>query len=158
MPKLTLTRDLETRENSGATRKKSWSPPNLLPDPASDPDYVYRYVRKSTLGVEDPANISVRFREGWVPVRREDHPEVVVSADKGVEGSTNIEIGGLILCKMPREDAVARREFYENMAKEQLKAVDNNLMRESHPRMPINRPEKSTRVTFGGGSKARQED
>jgi len=157
MPKLTLTRDLETRETS-STRKKSWSPPNLLPDPVGDPDYVYRYIRKSALGVEDPANLSVRFREGWEPVRREDHPEVIVSADKGLEGSTNIEIGGLILCRMPKENAQARREYYENMANEQLKAVDNNLMRESNPRMPMNRPEKSSRVTFGGGSKAKSEE
>jgi len=153
--KLRFDRDAEARESPAqATRKKSWSPPNLLPDPKPDDQYVYRYIRKSVLGQEDPANLSVRFREGWEPVRAEDHPEVAVSADKKDTGSTNIEIGGLILCKMPKEQAIARREYYEGMARDNVRAVDNNLMRESHPRMPISTPERTSRVTFGGGSKA----
>jgi hypothetical protein len=31
-----------------------------------------------------------------------------------------------------------------------MEAVDNNLMNQSNPNMPIQKPERQSRVTFGG--------
>jgi len=39
----------------------------------------------------------------------------------------------------------ARREYHRQQTASQMAAVDNNYMRESDPRMPVLRPEKSTR-------------
>jgi hypothetical protein len=33
-----------------------------------------------------------------------------------------------------------------------MESVDNNYMRENDPRMPLLRPERSTKVQFGGGN------
>jgi len=34
-----------------------------------------------------------------------------------------------------------------------MNAVDHNLMRESNPVMPIEKPNRQTRITFGSGNK-----
>ena len=39
----------------------------------------------------------------------------------------------------------ARRDYHRNATASQMAAVDNNYMRESDPRMPVLKPEKSTR-------------
>ena len=63
----------------------------------------------------------------------------------------SIEIGGLILCKMPKEFTSQRDAFYRQQAEGQMQSVDNNFMRESDPRMPMFR-DRQTKVTFGRGS------
>lgn len=140
-------RDSQTRE--AAQAPASWKPPSILPDPTPEPGYVYRWVRTAMAGVADKTNASRQFREGYVPVRAEDHPELMLEAnDKG-----NVEIGGLLLCKIPQEMAKQRATYYENLANQQMDAVDNNFMRENDPRMPLLRPERSSKVSFGTGSK-----
>jgi hypothetical protein len=63
----------------------------------------------------------------------------------------SIEIGGLLLCKIPSEFMDQRRDFYSQQADGQMSAVDNNFMRESDPRMPMFK-DRQTKVTFGRGS------
>lgn len=138
-------RETETREARQAPA--SWKPPSILPDPTPEPGYVYRWVRTSMGGVADKTNASRQFREGYVPVRAEDHPELMLEAnDKG-----NVEIGGLLLCKIPEEAARQRATYYENLANQQMESVDNNFMRENDPRMPLLRTERSSKVSFGAG-------
>ena len=62
----------------------------------------------------DVRNVSVRRREGWEPCRAEDHPELELSLDVGTKKSGNVEIGGLMLCKVPTEKAKAVKLLYEN--------------------------------------------
>ena len=64
----------------------------------------------------------------------------------------NVEIGGLLLCKMPEERVNARRKYYENMNKAQMEGVDNSFMRERDGRsnMEIFSDKKST-TSFGRG-------
>ena len=70
--------------------------------------------------------------------------------DEKFEG--NITQGGLMLCKAPKELAEERNEYYENQTKSQMQSVDNNLMRENDPRMPLFN-ERTTKVTnFGKGT------
>lgn len=145
-------RTLETREVD--SRKKSWAPPSLLPDPDPEDGYKFRWVRTSIMGDADKMNVSVRRREGWEPVRAEDHPELMLSMGAGGSDSTSglIEVGGLVLCKTTEESASGRRDYYERENKKQMDAVDNTYLRENDPRMPISKPERSTQVTFGSGS------
>jgi hypothetical protein len=60
-------------------------------------------------------------------------------------------IGGLMLCKTPVEFVEERNAFYRDQASAQITSVDNNLMRENDPRMPLFK-ERKTQVTFGKGS------
>jgi len=46
-----------------------------------------------------------------------------------------------------------RAAYYGSMAQQQMESVDNNLMRESDSRMPVLRPERSSKTKFGHGSR-----
>ena len=142
-------RELETREHE--FRPTSWAPPSILPDPKPEPGYVFRWIRTSMMNAADNTNVSKQFREGYVPCRAEDHPELMLAADPNSRFKGNIEVGGLLLCKIPQEVVRQRAVYYGNMAQQQMESVDNNLMRESDPRMPVLRPERSSRTTFGRG-------
>lgn len=144
-------RDQDTRDQ--AARKKTWSPPSLLPDPKPQNGFAYRWVRVSTHGLADPTNVSMRMREGWEPVKASDHPELMIQSDPGSRFKDNIEIGGLLLCKAPQEMVDQQREYYAKLAEGQLRAIDNNFMRENDPRMPLLKPERQSRTTFGRGDR-----
>ena len=143
-------RDSSTRENT--ERRKSWAPASRIPDPQQDGDYSYRWVRTSTLGQADNTNVSAKFREGWEPVRAEDHPDLQVMSDIDSRFEGNVEVGGLLLCKNAKETVEERKAYYNDVAQRQMDSVDNNFLRENDPRMPLLRPEKSTKVSFGSGN------
>ena len=96
-----IKRDQETREKT--TAKKHWEQPDILPMPDPQPGYDFRWVRISTLGETDARNISSKLREGWEPVKAVDHPEITMVVVESDKFKDNIVIGGLMLCKMPRE-------------------------------------------------------
>ena len=142
-------RDLTTREKSA---RAVYVPPTNLPDPTPEPGYVYRWVATHVLGQAEVTNTSRRLREGWEPVKAEDHPELMMM---GNEKTGNVEIGGLMLCKMSIEKARARDAYYDTQAQNQMDSVDNSFMRQNDPRMPLfsDRKSTSTRGGFGSGSK-----
>jgi hypothetical protein len=144
-----LTRELETRQTT--ERPKQWAPAELLPEPDKQPGYAYRWIRVSTLNTADPRNISSKMREGWEPVRIEEQPKFSLLADPNSRFKENIEIGGLLLCKTPIEFVQQRNAHYQKLTESQTRAVDNSLMRENDPRMPLFNERKST-TTFGKGS------
>jgi len=143
-------RELESRAKS--ERPKQWMPPTLLPDPNPEPGYVFRWIRISTLGKDDPMNVSTKLREGWEPVKASEHPEIqLMGTSSNSRYPDSNEIGGLLLCKTPAEFAEQRDAFYQKQADQQMQSVDNNFMRENDPRMPLFR-ERRSEVTFGRGS------
>ena len=143
-------RSADTRDSE--TRLKPWQPPSLLDAPTPPDGYIYRWLRESMVGVEDKANMSKRIREGWEPVRAEEHPEFEApTVDDGRHAGV-IGVGGLILAKMPIETVNQRRAYYKQMAADQMQAVDSNLMRESDSRMPISNPNRNSQITFGKGN------
>lgn len=127
----------------------SWLPASILPNPKPVDGWVFRWIRTSTLGNADNTNVSQKFREGWVPVKAEDHPELEVMSDIDSRFDGNIEIGGLLLCKAPEKQMAQREEYFEQMAERQMESVDNNFLKQNDPRMPVLNPERSTRTTFG---------
>jgi hypothetical protein len=138
----------ETRE----TQKRpsdDWAPQSILPDPEPQPGWEFRWIRTDVLGKSDNTNVSKQFREGWEPVRAEDHPELHVMSDIGSRFEGNVHVGGLLLCKAPKEKMESRTKYFQNVASSQMESVDNNFLRENDPRMPLNKPERSTRTTFG---------
>ena len=60
-----------------------------------------------------------------------------------------IGVGGLILCRIPRETVDERSQYFNAKTRDQILAVDNDLMKEQNPAMPIN-SNRQSRVTFGG--------
>src|SRR6056300_961019 len=144
-----LDRDLGSRETE--SRKKAWQRPELLPSPTPEAGYDYHWVRVSTQGQVDATNVSSKLREGWEPVKATDHPEITMVAIEQERFKDNIVIGGLMLCKAPKELVEERNEYYSTQAKSQMHSVDNNLMRENDPRMPLFN-ERKTKVTFGKGT------
>jgi len=123
-------RDIESREQ---TARYVYKPSSTLPDPNPIPGWSFRYVATAIMSVSDPTNVSKKMRDGWEPVKAEDHPELML----GPNATGNVEIGGLMLCKMPTERLKAMEEYFQNHAKSQMESVDNNFMRQQDPRMPL---------------------
>ena len=143
-----LDRELNTREK--ITRKRSWRRPETLPTPEPQDGWGFKWVRVATRGNADPTNVTSKLREGWEPVRASDHPEIELAIVENERFKDNIVIGGLMLCKAPQELVEERNGYYQDQANSQMRSVDNNLMRESDPRMPIFNDRRS-KVTFGKG-------
>jgi hypothetical protein len=142
-------RSADSREET--SRRKPWQPPSLLDAPTPPPGFVYRWIRESMAGTEDKGNMSKRIREGWEPVRADDHPDFQAPTVEYGSHAGVIGVGGLILAKMPVETVDERREYYRQMSSDQMEAVDSNLMRESNSIMPIDKPNRQTKITFGKG-------
>jgi hypothetical protein len=140
-------RENQTREKT--ERKKSWTRPSALPTPEPRDGLHYRWIRTSMLGASDNPNVSRRFREGYVPVKAADHPEMQLLSDVDSRFPDNIEVGGLMLCAIDKDIAEDRSEQQLEASRQQMDAVDNNYMRQSDPRMPVLRPERNTRTSFG---------
>lgn len=143
-----LGRELETRDKK--TRKRAWTKPEVLPTPTPQEGYAFHWVRVSTRGQADPTNVSSKLREGWEPVKAVDHPEIELVSIENRRFKDNVIMGGLMLCKAPVELVQERTEYYQEVTDSQMRSVDNNLMRESDPRMPLFNNRKSE-VTFGKG-------
>ena len=125
--------------------------PELLPEPDKQAGFAYRWIRISTLNNADPRNLSAKMREGWEPVRLEEQPQFKLLADPNSRYKDNVEIGGLLLCKTPIEFVNQRNEHYRKQSDMQSQAVDQTLMRQSDPRMPLFNERKST-TSFGKGT------
>ena len=145
-----LARQQETREKM--ERPKQWMPPETLPSPNAEEGYAFRWIRISTLGSDDPSNISSKLREGWEPVKASEHPEIqLMSVGSKNRFPDSIEIGGLLLCKTPKEFVEQRDAHYQRQADGQMQSVDNTFMRDNDPRMPLFK-ERRSEVTFGRGT------
>ena len=144
-----LARELDTRQTT--MRPTAWRAPETLPTPDPRPGWSHRWVRTSTMGTADPSNISSKLREGYEPCKAEDYPEMMMHASTEGRFKGSIEVGGLLLCRIPSEFMEQRSKHYENQNKAQVESVDNNFLRESNPKMPLF-SEKKSKVTFGSGS------
>jgi hypothetical protein len=105
------------------------------------------------MGFDDSSNMSAKLRSGFELVRSDeysdvDYPTVQDGKYKGVIG-----VGGLVLARIPDEIVEARKEYFEQQTQDRNDAIDNDLMKEQHPSMPINN-DRQTRVTFGGTKKS----
>lgn len=143
------TRELESREME--KRVQLWSPPEMLPMPTPVPGWEFRWVRVSTMGDPDPSNISVKRREGWEPVKAEDHPELGVPTSATGRYAGLVEVGGLVLHKAPTEFMQQRAAYYEQMNRSHMESVDKTFFKEEHASMPMFK-EGDSRVARGFGS------
>jgi len=135
---------------------KTWMPPSSLDAPKPPKGYVQRWIRVESMGFQDTSNVSKKMREGWEFVRAEtlmkeigknSFPVIAKGEYSGLVGTQ-----GLVLARIPEEVAKQRAEYFKKVSQSQMSAVDNDLMKEQQPGMPIN-IDRQTRVTFGGGRK-----
>jgi hypothetical protein len=105
------------------------------------------------MGFDDTKNMSGKQRSGWELVRADEYPGTDYPSVKEGKYAGVIGVGGLVLARIPEEVAKAREEYFRRQTKDKDDAVNNDLMKEEHPSMPINQ-ERQTRVTFGGTKKS----
>ena len=151
--KTRTSRSSQTREKTA--RRQPWRPPSRLDAPEPPAGFQYRWIRAEVMGQEDKKNVASRMREGYEPVRLEelgdfDAPTVEDGTMKGV-----VSVGGLLLAKIPKEIVDERNEYFRQQTEDQQEAVDNNLLREQHPSMPIDNPSRQSRVSFGGAKESK---
>ena len=141
----------ETTSRANTSRRKPWQPPAKLDAPPAPDGYEHRWIRTAIRGEDDKSNVFSRMREGWEPVKAEEYGDVAAKYPVIEEGKNKgiIGVGGLMLARIPTETVQERTEYFRDQTSNQLKAVDENLMREQHPSMPIS-VDRQSRVTFGG--------
>jgi hypothetical protein len=144
-------RSAETRAKD--TARKPWRPPSMLDTPPAPEGYTYRWIRAELVGEEDRKNVMSRMREGFELVRSEEIQDFdLPSMDDGRHAGV-VAVGGLLLAKIPNETRDERNAYFNDRAKLQQDAVDNDLMKESDPSSPMLKPQRSTSVNFGGGNR-----
>ena len=142
----------QTREKV-SQKKKVWTPPSSLDAPPAPTGFRHRWLRAESLGFNDSKNIQGRLRSGYELVRSDEYPDsdypiVEDGKYKGVIG-----VGGLVLARVPEEIAQQRTQYYAQQHSDKVEAMDNDLMKEQHPSMPID-IDRQSRVTFGGSKKS----
>jgi hypothetical protein len=151
-----IKRTSRASEEKKETRLKPWTPPSSLDAPPAPDGYVHRWIRTESMGFQDTANVSKKMREGWEFVRAEEiknqlgdhaYPVIAQGTYAGLIG-----VAGLVLGRIPEEIAKSRAEYFKRITQDRVNAVDNDVMKEQRPEMPINISRQS-RVTFGGGNK-----
>ena len=130
----------------------TWTPPSSLDAPPAPQGYRHRWIRVEVLGFDDTKNMSGKLREGWELVRSDEYPDQDFPSLTTGKYSGVIGVGGLVLARIPEEIAQQREAYYQDQTKQRDEAVNNDVLKEQHPSMPINN-ERQTRVTFGGSKK-----
>ena len=138
---------------SKKARKEPWKPPSMLDAPDAPDGYQHRWIKSEVMGFDDRKNVAARSREGWELVRGEEYPDFDIPTIENGKHAGVIGVGGLLLARIPVEIVEERRQYFQGMTRNQMAAVDNDLAREQHPAMPISKPDRQSRVTFGGPQK-----
>lgn len=137
-------RSSEDREST--QRVESWTDARKLPTPTPVKGMDFQYVRQSTRGSDDNINYSQALRNGWEPVPRSDVPELMLTSDQGSD-TENCVFGGMILCRRPSHIGIARQKRADEEQQAQLRAIDQNYMRDNSSAVPKFADHR--RTTFG---------
>ena len=149
--KIKTSRASQTREKT--SHKKVWTPPSSLDAPPAPDGYRHRWIRAETLGYNDTKNVAASLREGYELVRSDEYPDSDYPTSNDGKYAGVIQVGGLLLARIPEEIALQIDAYYAKQTADKDEAINNDLMKEQHPSMPINN-ERQTRVTFGGTKKS----
>ena len=157
MTKSTVKKTSRASQEKKDIRKKPWTPPSSLDAPPAPQGYCHRWIRVESVGFMDSGNVSKKLREGWEFVRAEevqndigdhDYPVIHEGKHQGLIG-----VGGLVLARIPEEIVEQRKQYFQGITADQVKAVDNDILKEQRPEMPVN-IDRQSRVTFGGNRKS----
>ena len=133
-------------------RPKVWTPPSALDAPPAPDGYRHRWIRTESMGQDDTRNVSGKIRSGWEFVRADEYPDLNFPTVEAGKYAGVIGVGGLVLARIPEELAKSREAYFEGQRQDREEALNNDVLKEQHPSMPINQ-DRQTRVTFGGSKK-----
>ena len=133
-------------------KPKVWTPPSSLDAPPAPDGYRHRWIRAESMGFDDTKNMSGKVRSGWDLVRADEYPEHDYPSVNEGRYAGVIGVGGLVLARIPEELAKQREAYFNQMTQDRNDALENDVLKEQHPRRPINQ-DRQTRVTFGGTKK-----
>ena len=133
--------------------KKVWTPPSSLDAPPAPNGYKHRWIRAESMGFDDTSNMSAKLRSGFELVRADEYSEIDYPTINDGKYKGVIGVGGLLLARIPNEIVKSREEYFRQQTQDRNDAIENDLMKEQHPSMPIN-VDRQTRVTFGGTKKS----
>ena len=133
-------------------RPKVWTPPSSLDAPPAPDGYRHRWIRAESMGFDDTKNMSGKMRSGWDLVRSDEYPDSNYPSVNDGKYAGVIGVGGLVLARIPEELAKQREAYFNQMTQDRNDALENDVLKEQHPSMPINQ-DRQTRVTFGGSKK-----
>jgi hypothetical protein len=148
--------DIKTSRASQTRAKtekpKVWTPPSSLDAPPAPDGFHHRWIRAESMGFDDTKNMAGKLRSGYELVRADEYPgsNYPVMTDGKYKGV--IGVGGLLLARIPVEIVKSRDEYFNKITQDKDTAVEQDLMKEQHPSMPLN-ADRQTRVTFGGTKK-----
>ena len=148
--KINTSRASQTRVKN--EQPKVWTPPSSLDAPPAPDGYRHRWIRAESMGFDDTKNMTGKLRSGWELVRSDEYPDTEYPTQKEGKYAGVIGVGGLLLARIPEEIAKSREAYYKKQTQDRDDAVNNDLMKDQHPSMPINQ-DRQTRVTFGGTKK-----
>ena len=148
--KMKTTRASQTRAKT--EKPKVWTPPSSLDAPPAPDGYRHRWIRAESMGFDDTKNITGKLRSGWELVRSDEYPNEDYPAIDSGKYAGVIGVGGLVLARISEELAQSREAYYKRMNADRQEAIENDVLKEQHPSMPINQ-DRQTRVTFGGSNK-----
>jgi len=149
--KIKTSRASQTRAKTA--KKTVWTPPSSLDAPPAPDGYHHRWIRSETMGFDDTKNMAGKLRSGYELVRADEYPDTDYPTINDGKYKGVIGVGGLLLARISTELVKSREEYFNNLTKQKDEAIDNDLMKEQHPGMPINN-DRQTRVTFGGTKKS----
>ena len=133
-------------------RKQVWTPPSSLDAPPAPDGYHHRWIRAESMGFDDTKNMTGKLRSGYELVRADEYPETDYPAIDTGKYKGVIGVGGLLLARISLELVKSRKEYFDNLTQQKDDAINDDLMKEQHPGMPID-IDRQTRVTFGGTKK-----
>ena len=134
-------------------QKKVWTPPSSLDAPPAPDGFKHRWIRAESMGFDDSSNMSAKLRSGFELVRADEFSDVDYPTINDGKYKGGIGVGGLLLARIPNEIVESREEYFKQQTQDRNDAIENDLMKEQHPSMPIN-SDRQTRVTFGGTKKS----
>ena len=149
--KIKTSRASQTRAKT--TKKTVWTPPSSLDAPPAPDGYHHRWIRSETMGFDDTKNMAGKLRSGYELVRADEYPETDYPTINDGKYQGVIGVGGLLLARISTELVQSRKEYFDNLTKQKDEAIENDLLKEQHPGMPIDH-DRQTRVTFGGTKKS----
>ena len=149
--KVKTSRASQTRAKTA--KKVVWTPPSSLDAPPAPDGFRHRWIRAESMGFDDSKNMAAMQRSGWELVRADEYPDSNYPTLNEGKYAGMIGVGGLVLARIPEEIAKAREAYFNKQNEAKEEAINNDLMKEQHPSMPINQ-DRQTRVTFGGTKKS----
>jgi len=120
-------RALNVREEE--SRKYVYRPPGQLPEVKKNPDWTHRWCRfRVKAGVDDPGNMGKHKRDGYEPAKYELRHDVLENPDAVFpDASGNIVIGDLVLCLRASYISKARKQYYEDLTKQQIRGAQQQV-------------------------------